>query len=72
MDFGPLWKKELKSLLKAGLSYREIARRLNVDPNTVIKYKKIKNTKSESNMKVHKDSDLVNGRWSEWMRLQKD
>lgn len=38
MDFGFLWKRELRALLEQQLSYREIARRLQVDPNTVIKY----------------------------------
>ncbi|MFD1173949.1 TnsD family transposase [Oceanobacillus picturae] len=38
MNFGFLWKKELSALLEEKLSYREIARRLYVDPNTVIKY----------------------------------
>ncbi|AIF42188.1 TnsD family Tn7-like transposition protein [Virgibacillus sp. SK37] len=56
MDFGYLWKRELQSLLEENLSYREIARRLNVDPGTVIKYAnrntnetKVKNNNHHSN-----------------------
>lgn len=73
MDFGFLWKKELQSLLNDRLSYREIARRLGVDTNTIIKYEKIiTNTKSESKKEVHKDNDLVNERRSEWLQLQRN
>lgn len=43
MDFGFLWKQELKLLLAQNLSYRAIARKLQVDTNTVIKYEKILN-----------------------------
>ncbi|RTR26274.1 transposase [Robertmurraya yapensis] len=72
MDFGSLWKKELQSLLSDGLSYREIARRLAVDTNTVIKYEKIINGESDSKKEVHKDNDMVNKRRSEWVQLQKE
>lgn len=71
MDFGSLWKKELQTLLCDGLSYREIARRLAVDTNTVIKYEKIINNESGSKKEVHKDNDLANKHRSEWMQLQK-
>lgn len=71
MDFGFLWEKELQSLLKDGLSYREIARRLGVDTNTVIKYEKILNTKSDSK-KIDNGNNLINERRNEWMGLQKD
>lgn len=38
-EFGPVWESKLKQLLvNKNLSLREIARRLNVDPNTVRKY----------------------------------
>ncbi|GAY78765.1 Tn7-like transposition protein D [Sporolactobacillus inulinus] len=50
MDFGFLWKRELQLLLNDGLSYREIARRLGVDTNTVIKYEK-KNIECEQKAK---------------------
>ncbi|WP_237760175.1 TnsD family transposase [Sporolactobacillus inulinus] len=72
MDFGFLWKKALQSLLNDGLSYREIARRLSVDTNTVIKYEKIINSESGSKKEVHKDNDLVNIRRNEWVQLQKE
>lgn len=72
MDFGFIWKKELQSLLNDGLSYREIARRLAVDTNTVIKYEKIIiNNQSGSKKEVHKDNNLINKHRSEWVQLQK-
>lgn len=60
MDFGFLWKQELKLLLAQNLSYRAIARQLQVDTNTVIKYEKILNgerlqVKNTPDNKVHAD-----------------
>lgn len=60
MDFGSLWKQELKLLLAQNLSYRAIARQLQVDTNTVIKYEKILNgemlqVKKTSDKKLLKD-----------------
>ncbi len=72
MDFGFIWKNELQSLLNERLSYREIARRLAVDTNTVTKYEKIINGESDSKKEVHKDNDLVNKRRSEWLQLQRN
>ena len=54
MDFGSLWKHELKRLLEQNLSYRAIARQLQVDTNTVIKYEKILNGER---LQVKKTSD---------------
>lgn len=71
MDFGFLWKRELQSLLNDGFSYREIARRLGVDTNTVIKYEK-KNIESEQKGKVRIDSDLVKEHRYKWIQLQRD
>lgn len=72
MEFGFPWKKELESLLEEGISYREIARRLGVDPNTVIKYEKIINTKTAPNKEAFKKNDLVKERRFEWLQLQKN
>lgn len=72
MDFGFLWKRELQSLLNDGLSYREIARRLDVDTNTIIKYEKNINIESEKKSKVRLDSDLVKEHRYEWIQLQRD
>ncbi|MEQ2468092.1 TnsD family Tn7-like transposition protein [Niallia sp. Sow4_A1] len=71
MDFGFLWKRELQTLLNDGLSYREIARILGVDTNTVIKYEK-KNIECEQKAKVRIDSDLVKEHRYEWIHLQRD
>lgn len=35
VDFGTVWKTELKNLINLGLSLREISRRLEVDPQTI-------------------------------------
>jgi transposase-like protein len=72
MDFGFLWKKELQFLLDNGLSYRETARQLGVDTNTVIKYKEEMTSKAESKKDNQKDQGLINERRREWMQLQKD
>jgi len=40
IKYGDVWKHELNELLKFDLSYREVARRLNCDVGTIIKYKK--------------------------------
>lgn len=39
--FGAIWENELRRLINTGLSFRETARRLKVDTNTVIKYAKM-------------------------------
>ncbi|WP_248928933.1 TnsD family transposase [Paenibacillus hamazuiensis] len=39
-EYGDIWKKELKRLLEQGTSFREIARRLHADVNTIIKHAK--------------------------------
>ncbi|ADU28508.1 TnsD family Tn7-like transposition protein [Evansella cellulosilytica] len=71
MDFGFLWKRELQLLLNKGLSYREVARILGVDTNTVIKYEK-KNIENKQKAKVRIDSDLVKEHRYEWIHLQRD
>ncbi|MGG3772975.1 TnsD family transposase [Heyndrickxia faecalis] len=72
MDFGFLWEKELQSLLKDGLSYREVARRLGVDTNTVIKYEKIIGDENVPVKRIHKDNDSIQKQRNEWIQLQKD
>lgn len=74
MDFGSLWKKELQSLLEENLSYREIARRLNVDPGTVIKYeKKVKGIKNLSKEEPKQNKcQTINSHRQVWLQLQKD
>ncbi|WP_430789078.1 TnsD family transposase [Virgibacillus flavescens] len=73
MDFGFLWKKELSSLIEDQLSYREIARRLHADPNTVIKYAKA--GADESRSKEPSDAimaDSVERNRQIWLKLQDD
>ncbi|KUP38120.1 hypothetical protein AU387_00160 [Bacillus halotolerans] len=62
----------MQFLLNDRQLYREIARKLGVDTNTVIKYEKFIDTKSSSRKEFHKGNDLVNENRSEWMLLQKD
>jgi len=74
MEFGFLWKKELQSLLEQNLSYREIARRLHVDTNTVIKYERFLNSeciqiKKTSNQNKGED---VKSQRQEWLLLMKE
>lgn len=73
MSFGFLWKKELSVLLEENLSYREIARRLHVDPNTVIKYAntELNESKSTDFLKVNKADSMVHHR-KLWLQLQQD
>lgn len=73
MDFGFLWKKELSALLHKRLSYREIARRLHADPNTVIKYAKAEADESKSK-DVHNSNriELVERNRQIWLQLQQD
>lgn len=70
MEFGSLWKKELQSLLGQNLSYREIARKLHVDTNTVIKYKFLKSEciqiKKTSNQSK---GEVIRSQRQEWLLL---
>lgn len=71
MDFGFLWRKELQSLLNDEQSYREIARRLNVDPGTVIKHVKMERDNSKEN--THSDKvELVEHNRQIWIQLQQE
>lgn len=73
MDFGFLWKEELSALLEKQLSYREIARRLNVNPNTVIKYAKAESDESKSKKVPISDKiELVERNRQIWLQLQQD
>ncbi|MEQ2529426.1 TnsD family transposase [Bacillaceae bacterium CLA-AA-H227] len=73
MDYGFLWKKELRSLLEQKLSNREIARRLKVDPNTVIKYanKETNEFKSKETTHSNKTESLEQNRQI-WLQLQQE
>ncbi len=71
MDFGFLWRKELQSLLEDGLSYREIARRLNVDPGTVIKHVKMEPDKSKESTHSDKAESVGHNRQI-WIQLQQE
>ncbi|MFS0562764.1 TnsD family transposase [Terribacillus sp. 179-K 1B1 HS] len=73
MNFGFLWRRELSALLEEKLSYREIARRLHVDPNTVIKYANatLGNNKTMEFLSTNK-ADSVEDHRQLWVRLQQD
>lgn len=72
MNFGSLWMKELSNLLNEGLSYREIARRLNVDPNTVIKYAKTEGSSKAIEVQNIDRVDLLESNRKTWLQLQQD
>ncbi|WP_077305716.1 TnsD family Tn7-like transposition protein [Terribacillus halophilus] len=74
MNFGFLWKKELSVLLEEKLSYREIARRLHVDANTVIKYANIEvgRTKIEKSPNKMNNADSVQHNRHKWLQLQQE
>nr|WP_283248472.1 TnsD family Tn7-like transposition protein [Bacillus sp. FJAT-49711] len=72
MDFGVTWKKDLHLLLEKELSYRQIARMLGVDTNTVIKYKQIIIPKGTQMNQSHGENGVVKSRRREWVQLQKD
>lgn len=75
-EFGLLWEEKLKELsLNAKLSFREIARRLNVDTNTVIKY--IRNgmgkADEEKRNEVEKEAQGSRNKYREkWLKLRNE
>lgn len=74
MDFGSLWREELATLLEEDLSYREIARRLYVDTNTVIKYKEIIKSRNVPSKRESNNSkiELLESHQFAWLQLQKE
>lgn len=74
MEFGFLWKEKLQSLLQLQLSYREIARRLNVDTNTIRKYEKIINGEVVISEESNRESKsvLLKSYRQVWLKLQQD
>ncbi|MEH7076229.1 TnsD family transposase [Neobacillus drentensis] len=73
MDFGPLWKEGLATLLGEDLSYREIARKLNVDTNTVIKYKEIIRSENVADSQSNTHTiELLESHRHAWLQLQKE
>lgn len=72
-EFGPAWMQKLKELHSIkDLSMREIARQLNVDTNTVIKYinNDFQNTHSkESEVKEHEFNILKEDYRNKWLQL---
>ncbi len=70
MNLGFLLKQEMQSLLDKGFSYREIGRRLNVDPGTVIKHAtpQIKSKEYKASGK----EDLVKLNRQKWLELQQE
>ncbi|MEH7114573.1 TnsD family transposase [Neobacillus niacini] len=73
MDFGSLWREELATLLGKDLSYREIARKLNVDTNTVIKYKEIIRSEDVADTQSNTHTiELLKSHRHAWLQLQKE
>lgn len=73
MDYGSLWKKELGTLSDQKLSHREIAERLQVTVDTVIKYERIqKEQKSEQKEAIVKENNgAVEGHKQTWLLMQR-
>lgn len=67
MDYGWVWRKRLANLLNQGLSYRETARQLGVDPTTVIKHAEKLNNIREKN----DEKRLINSHRNNWIQAQK-
>jgi transposase-like protein len=72
MDYGSLWKKELRTLSDQKLSHREIAQRLQVTVDTVIKYDRVlKGQKSEQEESpAEENKGTVDDHKRTWLRLQ--
>jgi transcriptional regulator with XRE-family HTH domain len=72
MDYGSLWKKELQTLSDQKLSHREIAQRLRVTVDTVIKYERILNEPKieQRNEPLEEDKETVEFHKQTWLRLQ--
>ncbi len=69
-EYGDIWTKELKRLLNQGLSYREIARRLHADVNTIIKYAK------QTEQQIYNEENIQDQQKelhrSKWLMLQEN
>jgi len=67
-NFGDKWIHGVMKMIKSGMSYREVARKLGVDTNTVIKYSKkgqlkVGNQKRDLNILDTKKSDYHKVKW---------
>lgn len=71
MDYGSMWKKELRTLTDRKLSHSEIARRLQVTVDTVIKYERMqKEKKLEPEEAIVEDKGTVEGHKQTWLLMQ--
>lgn len=72
MDYGLLWKKELRTLSDQKLSHREIARRLQVTVDTVIKYERIQKEQKLDQVEaiVEENKGKVEGHKQTWLLMQ--
>ena len=73
-QFGLIWEARLQELKRSGISFREIAKRLNVDTNTVIKHL----LESETSVRAVVPNQEINGQGdirfihrSHWLKEQK-
>jgi hypothetical protein len=67
--FGPIWEEKLKMLVAQGLSFRNVARVLRVDPQTVKKYSLVENFSTEYNTKSKLVLNDNITRKDEWIKL---
>ena len=68
-SFGSIWHSKLHQYLAENKSYREVARLLQVDTNTIIKYAKLKI--ADSSIYANKIEDIISQKQNEWIQLQK-
>ncbi|MGX9931513.1 TnsD family transposase [Virgibacillus salarius] len=72
MNFGYIWENNLQSLLEEKLSYREIARRMNVDVGTVIKYGNVKQNETKYKREPHSKKAILEQKRQIWIKLQQE
>ncbi|WP_062197405.1 TnsD family Tn7-like transposition protein [Massilibacterium senegalense] len=70
MNFGSIWENELQSLVEENLSYREIARRMNADVGTVIKYANGKKSEVKSKVEHYSKKAILEQKRQIWIKLQ--
>lgn len=71
-EFGTIWHRKLEELNQKGnLSFREIARQLNVDTNTVIKYIKLSCNNKDENPNTEEQFEIKRDKYrKQWLLIQ--
>ncbi|MCM3623681.1 TnsD family transposase [Brevibacillus borstelensis] len=69
-QYGDQWEKEVQKLVRQGVSFRQIAKKVNADVGTVIKYTR-KNEAVTYPLKKNQDSTSPDYFRDSWLQLQK-